>query len=247
MINDCLTRLSYCCNQSPFQLGFHKRALSKLFFLSQAMAGPIIWRPYHFTILNLWHKQEAEISRRRYNKGGISYDTLRRVLLLIQYLYVGLKWLESFTLSTVAYLDSGLRGSHIKCIVYNHLTNNTRYLSPLAHNIIKVITDLFSFLNDFDLGVVIWPWHFKFDQKDVKIVISDLQIHRKGGITCSSLMISWKVSTRNALQWRPFWNCPIWPLKGKIVCLSADCGIFRILKYMNLFSFLNIDQWEKQQ
>ena len=42
--------------------------------------------------------------------------------------------------STVAYLDSGLRGIAIfNCIVYHHLTNNTRYFRSLAHNIIKVM------------------------------------------------------------------------------------------------------------
>ena len=32
---------------------------------------------------------------------------------------------------------------------------------------------------------------------------------------------------RNALQWRPFWNSPIWPLEKKIACLSADSEITR--------------------
>ena len=78
-------------------------------------------------------------------------------------------------LSTVAYLDSGLRGRAIFIsILYHHLTNNTRYLRSLTHNIIKIIKlfkkygfiQLFNhrpmrknsntqFLYDFDLDVVI--------------------------------------------------------------------------------------------
>ena len=54
--------------------------------------------------------------------------------------YVSLQWLGSFRLSTVAYLDSELRGRAIFiCILYHHLTNNTRDLRSLTHNIIRVI------------------------------------------------------------------------------------------------------------
>ena len=75
----------------------------------------------------------------------------------------------------MAYLDGGLRGRAIFiCILYLHLTNNTRYLRSLTHNIIKVIKlfknygfiQLFKhrpmrknsnrqILNDFDLDNVI--------------------------------------------------------------------------------------------
>ena len=54
--------------------------------------------------------------------------------------YVSLQCSRISTLSSVAYLDSGLRGRAIFiCILYHHLTSNTRYLRSLTHNIIKIM------------------------------------------------------------------------------------------------------------